>query len=157
MSIPALTSVTGAAVTGLTTPGYTLGVDSPPDTNQKQFVVTALTGTQTGVIAHSIAAPFLLNFTRPKSFKALQKVDPVTGILRNVPKNKHVVRTVKGVLPLAGQAYENLIIRTEIEVPAGSDIADANSIRAALSAHAGALATASVAAGLSDTLLNGVL
>jgi hypothetical protein len=157
MTIPALSSVTGAAVSGLTSPTYTVAADSPPDTNQKQFFVSALGGTQTGVLAHSIAAPFLINFQRPKSFRGLGKINSVTGLLTAVPKNKHVVRTVKGVLPLAGQPYELLIIRTEIEVPAGSDIADANSIRAALAAHAGTLATASVAAGLSDTLINGAL
>lgn len=156
MAIPAIASVTGAAVPVLTTPGYTMGVDTAPD-NQKQWVVTALTGTQTGVVAHSLSSPFLLNFGRPKAFKGLQKVDPITGVLRNVPKNKFTVRTVKGVLPLAGQAYENLIIRTEIEVPAGADLADTNSVYAALSLHAGAISTTAVVSGLGSTLVNGVL
>jgi hypothetical protein len=147
--------ITGAAQTGLTSPTYTLTTDTPPDANSKQSAVTALGGTQTGVVAHSVAAPFTIAMFRPRVFKALQPVNPVTGVLRNVPMNQYSVVTRKGVLPLAGQAYKNMIVRTIVEVPAGADTADPLSVRAALSAHFGALAQAT--AGIGDTVVQGVL
>jgi hypothetical protein len=69
--------------------------------------------------------------------------------------NTYKVITRKGVLPLAGQAFKNMVITTVIEVPAGSDVADPNSIRAAVSAHIGALSQNS--SGYGDTIVNGML
>lgn len=155
MTFALSTPVTGQAQTGLTSPTYTLVSDTPPDVNAKQYAVTALGGTQTGVLAHSVAAPFTTAMFRPKGPKVLSPVNPVTGVLRNVPMNSYSVVTRKGVLPLAGQANKTMIIRTIIEVPAGSDTADPLSVRAALSMHIGSLAQAS--AGIGDTTVNGVL
>jgi hypothetical protein len=56
---------------------------------------------------------------------------------------------------LAGQAYQNLQITTIVDVPAGSDLADAPNIRAALSAHFGALSQQS--AGEGDTCVSGII
>jgi hypothetical protein len=152
----ALTSpVTGTAQTGLTTPTYTLTTDTPPNANAKQSVVTGLGGTQTGVIAHSVAAPFSITMFRPQNPQVLSPVSPVTGVLARVPTNTYKVITRKGVLPLAGQSYKNMIVTTTIEVPAGADTADPANIRAALSAHIGALSQQS--AGIGDTTIQGVL
>lgn len=147
--------VTGAAQTGLTSPTYTLGADIPPAQNAKQYVVTALGGTQTGVQPHAVSAPFSIAMFRPQNPQVLQPVDPVTGVLRRVPTNTYKVITRKGVLPLAGQSARNMVITTMIDVPAGSDTADPNSVRAALSAHIGTLTQ--VSAGVGDTAINGVL
>jgi len=155
MTISLSTPVTGAAETGLTLPTYTIVADTPPEINAKQWAVTALGGTQTGVNPHSVASPFTTAFFRPRVLKALGVVDPVTGQLRAVPRNEYKVVTRKGVLPLAGQAAVPCVIRTTIEVPAGSDLADAASVRAALSMHTGSLSQ--ISAGLGDTAVNGVL
>jgi hypothetical protein len=48
-----------------------------------------------------------------------------------------------------------MVITTTIDVPAGSDTADAANIRGALSAHFGALVQQS--AGFGDLTINGVL
>jgi hypothetical protein len=48
-----------------------------------------------------------------------------------------------------------MMIRTVIECPAGADTYDAASVRAALSAHIGALSQQS--AGIGDTTVNAVL
>jgi len=148
-------SITGAAQTGFTTPGYTTSVDTAPDVHSKQVAVTALTGTQAGVDAHSVSRPFTLNVAKPKQLAVLGKPNPATGLIASVPRNKWKVTSRKGVLPLAGQPSQVLIIRTEIEVPAGADTADAPNVRAALSAHIGLLAA--VPAGIGDTAINGVL
>jgi len=152
----ALTSpVTGAAQTGLTSPTYTHVADTPPDANAKQYAVTALGGTQTGVVAHSIAAPFTTAMFRPKAFRPAQLINPLTGALRGVGSNTFTVVTRKGVLPLAGQPYKTMIVKTTVEMPVGSDTADPLSVRAALSMHFGSLAQAT--AGSGDTVTSGVL
>jgi hypothetical protein len=117
--------------------------------------VTALGGTQTGVIVHSVAAPFTISAFRPAVFKQLGKANPTTGLISNVPKNQYKVITRKGVLPLAGQPYQTMLVTTIIDVPAGSDLADPANVRAALSAHIGALSQQS--AGIGDTTVSGVI
>jgi len=131
--------VTGSTQTGLTSPTYTLLTDSAPEQNGKQVYVSALGGTQTGVLAHSVAAPFTISMFRPKVLKTLAPVNPVTGVLRAVPMNTYKVITRKGVLPLAGQSYKTAWISTNLEIPAGADAADPLSLRAMISAHIGAL------------------
>lgn len=147
-------TITGSAQTGFTSPTYILSSDAAPDAFGIQRAVTGLGGTQTGVDSHSISRPFTLTWVRPKVYKVL---DAVTGSTSRVivGMNRYRLITRKGVFPMAGQPSKVMVIRTEIEVPAGADIADPANIRAALSAHFGALA--SMSAGLGDTLVTGVV
>lgn len=147
--------ITGAAQTGFTSPTYTHIADVAPDVNGKQVAVSALGGTQAGVTAHSVASPFTITFVRPKVFRVLGKPNPTTGLIKDVPRNTYKTITRKGVLPLTGQPYANMQITTIIEVPAGSDTTDPANIRAALSAHIGALSQQS--AGVGDTTISGVI
>jgi len=147
--------ITGGAQTGLTSPTYTFVSDVAPDANGKQVAVTALGGTQTGVQVHSVASPFTLTFARPKAFKALGQPNPVTGRLPSVPRNTYKIITRKGVVPLAGQPAATMLVTTTIDVPAGSDSYDAANVRAALSAHIGALNQQS--AGIGDTGTSGIM
>nr|UJQ84921.1 MAG: hypothetical protein 2 [Leviviridae sp.] len=148
-------SITGSAQTGFTTPGYTTTVDTPPNINSKQVAVTAITGTQVGVDSHSVSKPFTLMVQRPAQFGVLGKANPTTGLIASVPRNVYKVLTRKGVVPLAGQPTVNMVIRSELDIPAGSDTADTANLRAAISAHVGLLT--SISAGLGDTVVNGVL
>lgn len=147
--------VTGAAQTGFTSPTYTFVADTAPDVNGKQVAVTAVGGTQTGVTVHSVASPFTGTFVRPKSFKLLGQPNPVTGRLPSVPSNSYKVITRKGVTPLAGQPVKPLLIRTDLDIPAGADVADPANIRAAIAWHIGLLQQ--VSAGLGDTVVSGVM
>ncbi len=155
MTISLSSPVTGTAQTGLTSPTYTITADTAPDVNARQYAVTALGGTQTGVEAHSVSQPFTITAWRPKTYKVLGTPNPVTGIIPNISNNSYRLLTRKGVLPLAGQPYRNVTIDTIINVPAGADTADPESIRAALSAHIGSLSQAS--SGIGDTTVSGVL
>lgn len=156
MSISVTSPITGSAQTGLTSPTYTLtGDTAPPGNPGEQNAVTALGGTQTGVTTHSVASPFTINFTRPALLKILGNPNPVTGVVTTVPNNSYKVITRKGVLPLAGQPFKVMNITTTIDVPAGADVADPANVRAALSAHIGALSQQS--AGLGDTTVTGLL
>lgn len=147
--------ITGTAQTGLTSPTFTLSADTPPDANAKQFAVTALGGTQTGVKPNLLSAPFTLAMFRPKAFAQVGAVNPQTGQLRSVPRNRFSIVARKGVLPLQGQASQNLVVTVHIDVPAGSDTADELSVRSALSALFGLLNQNSSAIG--DTIVSGVL
>lgn len=155
MSFAPSSPLTGGPQTGLTSPTYTLSADTAPSSNGKQYAVTALGGTQTGVDAHSVSQPFTVTMFRPASFKGLGTPNPVTGVVTNVPRNVFKVITRKGVVPLDGQSPHVMLVTTEISVPAGADAADSASLRAALSAHIGALWDQS--AGVGDVCVSGVL
>jgi hypothetical protein len=102
-----------------------------------------------------VAAPFTINATRPANLKVLSNPNPVTGVIANIPKNTYKIITRKGVLPLAGQPYATMVITTTVDVPAGADLADFPNVKAALSAHFGAVAQQS--AGVGDMAGSGVL
>lgn len=155
MAFAPTSPITGSAQTGFTSPTYSIAVDSNPDNNGKQYYVTAIGGTQTGVTAHSVASPFTVSCFRPKVLKVLQPVNPVTGVLRAVPVNTYKVITRKGVLPLAGQAYKTASINSHLEIPAGSDTADVANLRAMISNHIGLLTQISSALG--DTVITGTI
>lgn len=154
MAFAPASPVTGGTQTGLTSPTYTIAAMTAPDVNAKQWAVTALGGTQTGVSVHSVASPFTLSMFIPKIFKILKALG-LNGVLPEVPVNVSKVITRKGVLPLAGQAPRTMIVTTTIEVPSGADVADPNSIAACMSLHTGALWAQ--AAGVGETIKNGVL
>ena len=155
MAFTLTSPVTGAAQTGFTSPTYTLTGANAPDNNGKQNAITALGGTQAGVTTHSVASPFTVTFIRPKVFRSLGKANPVTGVVKDVPRNTYKFITRKGVTPLAGQPYTTMLITTTIDVPAGSDTADPANVRAALSAHIGALWQQPAGAG--DSVVTGII
>lgn len=155
MSFAPTTPLTGAAVTGLTSPTYTHVADTAPNINGKQFAVTALGGTQTNVETHSVSKPFTISFFRPPVLRTLPQANPVTGVLKNVPMNTYKLITRKGVLPAANQNAIVARITTTIEVPAGSDTYEPEDLRAMVSAHFGA--GWAQASGIADTLVSGVL
>jgi len=156
MSFTLSSPVTGDPQTGFTSPTYTLATDTPPTSAGKQYAVSAIGGTQAGVdTASSPSRPFTITLSRPQVLKALGPVDPVTGVLRSVPRNTYVILLRKGVTPLAGQAPATMQIRCEIAVPAGSDIADAPNVRAALSLLIGSVHQ--ISASIGDTCVTGVI
>lgn len=155
MSVTFPGTITGAPQTGFTSPTYTTTSDLFPGNNGKQCAITGIGGTQAGVLTHSVSRPFTLTVTRPSVNAVLGKPHPVTGLIAQFPRNKTTLLTRHGVVVLAGQPIQMMLIRTEIEVPAGSDVADPANLRAALSAHAGLLWNQS--SGFGDTLVDGIL
>lgn len=149
-----LTTITGSPQTGLTSPTYTPLLDSNA-VDEKRYIVSAIGGTQTGVQAHSISNPFIFSFRRPSAYQTVGLPNPTTGALAPQKKNKFFIKVIKGVVPLSGQAPQPMTIRGEIEIPAGADTADPNSVRAALSAFIGGVHQ--VSAGLGDTTIQGTL
>lgn len=155
MSFTPSTPLTGAAVTGLTSPTYTLTTDTAPSNNGKQYAITALGGTQTNVETHSVSKPFTLSFFRPPVLRVLPQANPVTGIVKNVPVNTYKLITRKGAVPSVNQAPMVARITTTIEVPAGTDAYEPEDLKAMLSAHFGA--GWAQASGIADTIITGVM
>lgn len=146
--------ITGTAQTGLSSPTYTHVADTYPGVNGKQVAITTLGGTQTGVRTHSVSDPFTIAGGRPTSLKSLPPLNG-NGQLSSVPRNVYFINTRKGVNVMAGQPPVTMLISTKIEVPAGADSYDSPNVRAALSAHIGALSQQS--AGVGDLGCSGVL
>lgn len=155
MSFIPASPVTGAAVSGLTTPTYTIAADVAPSINGKQFAVTALGGTQTGVDTNTVSKPFTITFFRPVALKTLPQVNPTTGVIKNIPMNQYKLITRKGIQPAANQMLMVARITTIIEVPAGSDTYEPEELRAMISSHAGIMWAQ--ASGIADTVITGVL
>lgn len=147
--------VTGAAQSTFTSPTYTLTLDVAPDVNGKQYAVTTLGGTQTGVRTHAVSDPFTVTFVRPKVPKTLPSANPVTGKYASIPRNTYAQITRKGVLPAVNQAAEVAICRSYYDIPAGSDSYDAPNVKALVSLHNGV--AWQQASGMGDTLVSGIM
>lgn len=150
---PDLTT-TGAAQTGLTSPTYTWVTDLAPDANSKQWAVSALGGTQTNVRVHTAGDPFTVTIRR-SPYRALPARNPVTGSYGNVPMNKIELLGRKGVYIDSDNTIRAAQIRLAIELPAGSESADAINIRALLSNFFGIIAEES--SDLGDTYVTGII
>lgn len=130
--------ITGAAVTGLTSPTYTVVAGRAPDMATELWAVSALGGTQAGVTANSPSSPFWLSWRAPKQWRYAGIPDNA-GVLRNVPYNVWNIDVRKGMLPLAGQAPLPAYIKMQVGFPAGADLADPLSMKAMWSFTTGAL------------------
>lgn len=155
MSFAPSSPITGAAVTGLTSPTYTITADVAPSMNGKQYAVTALGGTQTNVDTNTVSKPFTISFFRPVVLKTLPQINPVTGVIKNIPMNQYKLITRKGAQPAVNQMIMVARITTIIEVPAGSDTYEPEELRALISAHFGT--GWAQASGIADTVISGVL
>jgi len=144
--------ITGAAQTSLTSPTYSLTADTAPSQNGRQYAITALGGTQTGVLTTGASTPFTLSFFKPAVLKTRQ-LDS-TGKAVTMPMNVYKQITRKSVICDAAGSTRVMLVTTSIEVPAGAELVNSSDVRAALSCHFGALANTS--AGIGDTVITGV-
>lgn len=155
MSFAPTSPVTGATVSGLTSPTYTLTADTAPNINGKQYAVSALGGTQTGVDVNSVSKPFTQTFFRPAVLRVLPAANPVTGVVKNIPVNTYKFITRKGAVPSVGQTSQVDRITTIFEIASGTETYEPEEVKAMVSAHIGTLNQQ--ASGIADTLLTGVL
>jgi len=154
----ALTSpVTGSAQTGFTSPTYTLVSDVPPDSNGRQYAVTALGGTQVGATANTPSSPFTVTFVRPKAFKLPAARNSNTGLASAFPRNNWKVIVRKGAYIDVTQSNppQVMTMTADISLPAGAESNSPAEIRAMLSLFIGSLS--SISASLGDSLVTGVL
>jgi len=118
-------AITGGAITGFTTPGYTLTADNAQDVRSKQSIVSALTGTQTGVSAHSVNAPFTVTVRRPLILKTIVNamLNGVTGQYSKVPFNEYVI-LVRKAAQVALNQWQTNEFRLTARIAAGSETYD---------------------------------
>jgi len=147
--------VTGAAVTGLTSPTYTLTSDTPVNSNSKAWAVTALGGTQTNVSVHAASKPFRLWASRPATIRVAPLPSPVSGVIPTSPRNVYTIGVDKGAVPVTGQANQLVRARAEFSIPAGVDLVEPEEIQAMVSLLCGALWAQ--ADGIAQTCVNAVL
>jgi len=156
MALTLITTITGAAMTSFTSPTYTAVADQAIDLRSRQAVVTSVGGTQTGVVSHSLNAPFTITLRRASIIKTLAKafLNGVTGQYSRVPYNDFVVLVRKSAQVAAGQWFTN-DFRMTAHVAAGSETFDEPNVKAGLSCLIGvAWANSS---GIFDTCKTGVL
>lgn len=154
MSFTPSGAVSGGAQTGFTSPTYTFTADTAPEF-AKQWTISAVGGTQSGVLVHSVGNPFTVSVFRPRALKALGGANPVTGIVASVPRNTYKIIVRKGVLPYTDGPYLPAVARLELDIPAGADFSDPENVRAMMSCLIGVLSNQS--AGLGDTMINGTI
>lgn len=122
-------SITGATEAAFTTPTYTLSADLQPLLNSRQYLVTAIGGTQTDVRANSAGDPFSVTLRR-QPYKALPTKNPVTGQYGNVPLNKVDWLYRKGLKIDSAGTIRVGNVRISVELPAGSETNDPKNVRA---------------------------
>jgi len=156
MSFTLTSPVTGGAQTGFTSPTYTLVADTAPTNAGKQYAVSSLGGTQTGVDSSSTPSrPFTITLSRPPVLRGVPAVNQVTGLLGIVPRNAYKILVRKGVTSVTNQASQTAQAYVTIEVPAGSDSTDPANVRAMISLLIGSLN--SISASIGDTSVTGVI
>jgi len=148
--------ITGGALSGATSPTFTVKVDQPADVNQKQYYVSALGGTYSPALtfgAHSAEVPFICKFSRPKAVKTTL-VKNASGQVVSVPKNTYRFVVKKGgqVDPLVGVKSE-CIASMDISVPVGFMTNSPGEVTAFLSFLNGVLTNQ--LAGIKDALTTG--
>jgi hypothetical protein len=157
MSLSPSNPVYGAAMTGYTSPTFTLTEDSVQSANvAKQWAITAFGGTvPSEANTHSISNPFTVTVERPANFRGVGQPNPTTGYLGQQPRNVWKVRIRKGLIPLTGQAAQTAPLEIRIPVPAGTDVADPENIRALMSFTGGFLS--GNASALAQALIDGII
>lgn len=156
MAIALTTPVTGGPQTGLTSPTYTVALDTAPSNSGKQYAVTALGGTQAGVTVHSPANPFTITIVKPPIWKMAPVPNPTTGMVKEAPKNKIKILVRKGAPVITGTSPQLMIANLEIAVPAGAETVSPQEVRAALSLLFGAAYT-QLSAGVGDLAVTGIM
>lgn len=155
MSFSPSTPITGAAVTGLTSPTYTITADQSPNANSKQYAVTALGGTQTNVETHSVSKPFTITMFRPAIVRPIPQANPSTGIVKDIPTNSYKLIVRKGAAPTANNVALIPRVTINIDIPAGTETYEPEDIKAMISCAAGTFWAQ--ASGIADTVTSGLL
>lgn len=131
-------STTGGAITGYTSPTFTLVDDTPPVVNAKQKTVTALGGTQGTATANTASSPFTATFYKPSVVKQLPAANPLTGLRGAIPTNQYRLVIRKGGEVAAG-VPATAVMRLSFDVPAGMDSYDSDELKSLVSFTVGLL------------------
>jgi len=154
MSISPSTPITGGTQTGFTSPTYTITADIAPSIAGKQWAVTAVGGTQANVDVHTVSKPFTIAFFKPIAPKALPAPNPVTGVIKSIPRNKYR-RVVRKGVNCAANTPDIAYDRREWDIPAGADSYEPEDLKAMISVANGF--DWQLSSGVGDTILSGIM
>lgn len=129
-------SITGIAVTGLTSPTYGLTPVLAPAANARSYAVTSKGGTQTNVDVNSTVSPFTMSLFVPVSAKALPPANAVTGLRGSPPNNQFRFVFRKGGDAASGVPVV-AIARVTFDIPAGMETYDVDNLKALVSLMGG--------------------
>lgn len=116
-----LSNVTGDTITGLTNPTYTVTADTPPPgVRGKQYYVSALGGTQTGVASHSAGIPFTLTWESPPNPRPSPAISSSSGQPLTAVRNKSRMLVRKGLEVVSGY-YQVGSVDISFNIPAGAE------------------------------------
>lgn len=153
MTLSVSSPVTGAAITGLTSPTYTLADDVALTDNALQYAVTALGGTQSTVLTSNIDTPFTVTVVRPSKWKSY-----VMNLVGRAPVMNRINLIIRKGLASNAADGSSLTgvgnVTISVNVPAGAVSVDPNSVRAMLSLASGVFEAK--IGGIFDTLNTGV-
>jgi large exoprotein involved in heme utilization and adhesion len=104
------------------------------DNRSKVWYVSAIGGTQVGVVTHSLDNPKQVILKKPARFLNASGFNTASGKFNNVPRNTSKVITRSSAHISASQT-EVFPITTEFNIPAGSMAYDAANVEAAILVH----------------------
>jgi len=133
------TSLSLANIAALSSAVLTVTASAPPSTNAKRGIISALaSGTAAGFRAHTVSDPFDITVWAPQTPRSLPNVN-ANGVRPKVPTNVHSVVTRKGLRPASDVASIPSLIKTNLDVPAGSESYDSANLALMIAAHIKAL------------------
>jgi hypothetical protein len=146
-------STTGGAITGFTSPTFTLVDDVPLVANARQKTVSAIS-TQGTATANSISRPYTATFYKPATLARLPAPNPLTGARGSIPNNQYKLVIRKGGEAAAGVPCQ-AVVRVTIDVPAGMDSYAPDDVKSMVSFLVGLLNEE--CNDLADTLITGIV
>lgn len=152
MTLSIATPITGEPQTGMAAPSFTVAADAT-GINSKRWVVTGVSDAGS-VAVHTPSSPFYIEFFRPAVFKPAVALN-ASGypMSQKAPINEYKLIVRKGCSPVSG-LLAFVEIETKVRIPAGTEVNDAATIRAALSLVGGTYDEDGD--GIGDWLVNGV-
>lgn len=135
LTIPTTVNQAVGALTGFTTPTYTVAQSTTTIPNGKVATVTAKGGTQPGAVdVHSASRNFSFASQKPSVVRGVAPLNSA-GQLFNNPINVYGLSTKKGLTVMSGQPSQHGYMKTQIGIPAGSDLLDPDNVAAMVLAH----------------------
>jgi len=155
MAFSPASPVTGAAISGFTSPTMTLALDIAPTPYGRQYAISALGGTQTGASPNSPTLPYTVTMVRPTMLKSIAPIK--TGSNQLTANNRNIWKMVfrKGAVLNANGTIGIAISHIDWDLPAGMEAFAAAELKTLISFQIGILW--SNAQGIYDTLATGVM
>lgn len=140
LTIPTTVNQAVGAVTGFTSPTYTVAQSATTIPNGKVATVTAKGGTQPSAVdVHSASRPFSFSSQKPPVIRGVASLNSA-GQLFNNPVNVYGLGTRKGLTVMSGQPSQPGYVKSQFGIPAGADLNDPDNVAAMILSHCMVLA-----------------